>query len=86
MPSQIGEQILRYLVKNPEAGDTIEGIVEWWLLEQRIENQLAETRRELERLISLDFVQEIEGPGGRIHYRLNQSRRGEISELLNGMT
>ena len=28
--------ILAYLSDNPDAGDTFEGIVEWWLLNQRI--------------------------------------------------
>jgi hypothetical protein len=28
-----GYEILEYLLRNPDAGNTIEGIVEWWLLE-----------------------------------------------------
>jgi hypothetical protein len=83
MASQLAEQILMYLAKNPDAGDTIEGIVQWWLLEQRIENQVAETTRELRMLVDLGLVLEVESAEGRVYYRVNRRRQTEIREMLS---
>jgi len=36
----ISLKILAYLLNNPNAQDTLEGISEWWLLDQDIKNEL----------------------------------------------
>ena len=44
-------RILNYLEKHPDAGDTLEGIVTWWLEQDRIDrlvNEVAEALRLLE--------------------------------------
>ena len=40
--SKIGNEILAYLVDHPKTQDTLEGIVEWWLLERAIKYQEAQ--------------------------------------------
>lgn len=47
---EIAEQILAYLREHPDAGDTIEGISEWWLMEQRIKAEVATVKQALESL------------------------------------
>ncbi len=63
-------EILSYLTRNPRARDTLEGIVEWWFLEQDIRRQTARVERALARLVNDGRVLEERGPDGRFHYRV----------------
>ena len=81
--SQIGCQILNYLVEHPEAQDTLEGIVEWWLLERAIKSQTARVKEALSELVAKKLILEKKGPDSQIHYRINQARYKKIQELLN---
>jgi hypothetical protein len=81
--SQIGYQILAYLVEHPEARDTLEGIVEWWLLERQIKFHTARVKEALSELVAKGLVIEQKEYDSKIHYRVNQSRLEEIRELFN---
>jgi hypothetical protein len=72
------KQLLDYWLHHPEAQSTIEAIVEWWLLEQRIRQTAAEVRFIVDRLVEKGFVIEQTQPDGRISYRLNREKEGEI--------
>lgn len=80
--SKIGNQILAYLVDYPKAQDTLEGIVEWWLLEQKISYETSRVKEALADLIAMGMLLERKGPDSQIHYRINQSRYDEIRKLL----
>jgi hypothetical protein len=77
-------QILEYLAENPSAGDTADGIVQWWL----IERQLIEARRAVESALQLlverDWVTTTTARDSRLHYRLNQHKTREIHQFLKG--
>jgi len=79
----ISNEILAYLDKHPEAQDTLEGIVDWWLLEQHIERQIEGVREALRELVSQGLVVENKGKNTRIHYRLNRRRARAIRALIN---
>jgi hypothetical protein len=68
----IDEDILAYLAENQEARDTFEGIVEWWLLKQRINQAVSEVKAALGRLVAQKLVATQKGRDGRIHYRLSR--------------
>lgn len=59
---------------HPERQDSFEGIVEWWLLEERIERVIQQMRVALEELVKRDLVFELRGSDGRIYYRLNADK------------
>ena len=59
--SQIGNKILAYLVENPKAQDTLEGIVEWWLLEREIKFETARVREALADLVARGLILETKG-------------------------
>jgi hypothetical protein len=80
--SQLGYQILTYLVEHPEAQDTLEGIVEWWLLERQIMFQTARVREALSELVAKELILELMGLDSQTHYRINQSKYEEIQELF----
>ena len=80
--SQIAAAILAYLAEHPKAQDTLEGIVEWWLLEQEIKRRTVMVQDALAELVAKGLVVERKGRDGRMHYRLNRQKRQEIAALL----
>jgi hypothetical protein len=84
--SKIGNEILAYLVNHPNARDTLEGILEWWLLEQQIKFQTDRVKEALSDLVVKGFILEKKGVNSQIHYQLNQSRFEEIKKLVNLMS
>jgi hypothetical protein len=82
--SQVACEILAYLTEHPKAQDTLEGIVEWWLMEQQIKRGVAQVKDTLAELVTQGLVLERMGRDGRIHYRLNRRRSEEIRALLKG--
>ncbi len=84
--SQIGNEILAYFVDHPKAQDTLEGIVDWWLLERAIKFQEAQVKKSLADLVDKGLVVEQKANNSKIHYRLNQSRFEEIKKLVKLMS
>ena len=80
--SQISREILAYLVEHPEAQDTIEGILEWWLLERQMRIQATRVETALFELVAEGFLLEHKRMNSRTHYRINQSKYKEIQMLL----
>lgn len=81
-PSSTAYEVLAYLVEHPDAQDTLEGIMEWWWLEQQIKRWVAQVRTALAELVARGLVLEREGGDGQIHYRVNRQRLDEIRALL----
>ena len=82
--AEIAHDLLSYMVENCAARDTLEGIVEWWLLEHRIRHSTAEVKAVLDELAAKNLIVEYEASDRRIHYRVNQQREKEILDLLKG--
>ena len=82
--TQIGHDILEYLIEHPDAQDTLEGIIEWWLLEQKIRHQTLVVREALSKLVEEGFVIEKKGQGVSPSYRINADKAHEAQELLKG--
>ena len=80
--SQIINEILAYLAEHPKAQDTLEGIVEWWLLERQIKFQMAQVKKALAELVAKGLILEKKGPNSQTHYRINQAKSKEIQELF----
>lgn len=75
--------ILAYLCDNPNAGDTFDGIVEWWLLHQRIKFETRNISEAVRKLVAEGFILENEGSDSRITYRVNQIRAKDIQTIVN---
>jgi hypothetical protein len=80
--SQLAREILAYLVEHPRAQDTLEGIMEWWLLERDLAEQAAKVRLVLEELVEQQLLEELAGLDRRVRYRLNAARSEEIMALM----
>jgi hypothetical protein len=77
---KLERRILDYMLKGGQ--DSLEGIVHWWMLEQKIRAENAKVKEALDRLVNEGLVVELHGKDSRIHYRINPSMRKKISKLL----
>lgn len=83
--SEIACEILAYLVEHPEAQDTLDGIVQWWLLERKIQCQTNIVREALDSLIAQGFVIKFRSGDSQVHYKINKSKYEEIQIHLKAM-
>jgi len=79
---QAARHILAYLADYRNAEDTLHGIIEWWLLDQRIKHQTAQVKEAIAELVSSGLVLARTGRDAQVHYRVNQRRYKEILALL----
>ena len=82
--SSTAKMILGYLSDNPEAEDTIEGIVEWWLLKEEVKRRTADVKNALVDLVERGLVLERQGSDQRRRYLLNSAKRRDVDEFLRG--
>jgi Fe2+ or Zn2+ uptake regulation protein len=75
-------EILAYFLKNQDAQDTLEGILEWWLLEIYIRKQFSLVKEALSRLVDQELVIEIQNTNSQIRYKINQEKLQEIQNML----
>jgi hypothetical protein len=68
------ELILGYLRRHPQAKDTIEGITEWWLLEERIVRAELAIQAALDELVADGWVLRESQFDGRVFYRANPAK------------
>jgi hypothetical protein len=76
------QYILAYLLDNPDAGDTFDGIVEWWLLHQRIRFETRTVSEAVAKLVADGLIVEQKGPDSRTIYRANKNG-AYIQDKLN---
>lgn len=79
--SQIGNEILAYLTDHPKAQDSMEGILNWWMLERAIKFQEVQVKKSLAELVAKGLILEHTGLDSQTHYRINQRKYEEIKEL-----
>ena len=80
--SHIARAILDYLLEHPDAQDTLAGIAEWWLPEEKIKTRLAIVKDALDQLVAKALVLERRGKDMQTHYRINGQRFKEIEKLV----
>lgn len=73
--SQLVHEILAYLAEHPDSQDTLDGIVQWWLLERKIKYQTTLVADVLASLVHQGFILEQKKPGRPASYRLNPQKQ-----------
>ncbi len=72
--SSLEHDILAYLTNHPAAQDTVEGIVQWWILDKRIQDSIVEVQRALDRLVSRQLLIETKRVGAGSVYSINPEK------------
>lgn len=65
-------RLLGYLEKNPEAGDTLEGIAAWWLEHQKVEQVVDEVAEALDYLLKKNVIRVFKLQSGTSFYKINR--------------
>lgn len=81
--SPIACDILAYLAEFPRAQDTVEGIMQWWVLRQEIKRMTTMVETGIAELVAQKMVLERRSKDGRVHYRINPRKAQAIRALLN---
>ncbi len=68
LPSPAPE-ILDYLARNPEAQDTIDGILHWWVLDACIRKWAPKIAETVARLVDQGFLEQSQSADGNVFYR-----------------
>jgi predicted transcriptional regulator len=74
--------ILTYLLGNPDAEDTVEGIASWWLLKEEVKRRTTDVQEALQELVENGLVLQRVGPDQRSRYLLNIGKQSEVEALL----
>ena len=80
--TQITRDILSYLYTHNTAQDTLEGIVEWWLLEQKIMRQTKQVKKVVEELVAQGLISSHTASDSKTHYQINKRKVKEIRSLI----
>jgi predicted transcriptional regulator len=72
---EVAYDILRYLIKNPSAQDTIKGVVDWWLLERKTKYQRRLVKQALDMMVKHGLVIARKKPDSQFVYKLYRPRR-----------
>jgi len=82
----IAREILSYLVDHPDARDTVDGIIRWWIPEQKMKTHVTTVKDVIAELVGRGLILERAGHDSRIHYRANGDKTKEIRSFLSNKT
>ncbi|MFO1310637.1 MAG: hypothetical protein U1F41_01090 [Burkholderiales bacterium] len=69
----VAQALLRYWRAHPDAADTLEGVVKWWLPRQRFLDARERVEEALELLVQRDIIEKFPSPSGVV-YRCVRTR------------
>ncbi len=80
---KVAEEIIRYLQQHQFAADTLEGISQWWIARQRIEEDKKRVLAALEYLLQQKHLQCRQLPDGSMLYSGTANSDPESAEPLH---
>jgi hypothetical protein len=75
--------ILHYLVKYPDAKDTIKGILRWWLPRAPVEWRKEEVQEALDALVARGWLSQRQTASSQQIYSMNKDKLAEIKAYLD---
>lgn len=64
----MAKEIESYLTRHPNAADSAEGVMRWWLSQQRYEETIQLVQKALELLVAQGHIEKSVTPGGKAVY------------------
>ena len=74
--------ILHYLTEHPDAKDTIQGMLRWWLPKKRVERRKEEVRAAVDDLVARGWMTKRQITPSRSIYGMNKEKQEEIKAFL----
>jgi hypothetical protein len=81
----VAKEIELYLAKHPHAADSIEGIIKWWLSQQRYIDAHEKIAKALDYLVAQGVVKKVEITGS-VLYSSKESASKEQEENTNELS
>jgi len=79
---QVAGQILRHLYKNPQNKDSLIGICDWWLIQERINYTVEVVAAAIKLLLSKKLIVERDILGAGKIYQINRTKHTEIHRII----
>ena len=73
---------MRYFVEHPHAVDSLEGVARWRLLQQRVDEIVADTESALDWLVNRGLVQRIDVTSGPPLFCVVEEKVCDVERLL----
>lgn len=80
--NELARRILRYVEKHPQAKDTMKGIAEWWLLQDKITESVEQVSKTITWLVTNDYLVEKQVTGSGALYEINPHKHDAMMNLL----
>jgi hypothetical protein len=75
-------EILDYLARHPDAQDTLDGILRWWLLDSCLRKWAPRIESTVARLVKQGFLEEKQSSDGRLFYRASASYLANLRQKI----
>jgi hypothetical protein len=79
----VASRIVKHLLENPNKKDTLRGICEWWLLQERIDYTINIVTTAIELLLTKNFIIEKTIVGSEKIYQLNKKKYNDILKVFD---
>ena len=79
---ELARNIIRYFLRNRFAADTLEGLVRWRLLEQRVDHDVEATVRALDLLVGKGLLREVQSPASGPLFSLDAGHTAEAERFV----
>ena len=79
---KLEHSILNYLVTQPTAKDTFQGIAEWWIMKEQINQSVDGISKALNKLVTEGFIVVKEFHDQERFYQLNEEKLPEIKRMI----
>lgn len=76
------QEILRYLKKHSQAGDTLQNIAHWWIPFEQLPLQWSVVEEAVDYLVARGLLSETVLPGGKKFYKIIGDQRARIVQLI----